>query len=178
MKIETERLILRKFTLDDLEAFASLMADPEVMRFSMNGPMKEVEQVLEYLQKRILDHYISYGYGLYAVIHKQDDCLIGYVGLINQCIDGEDKTELGYRLNPSYWGQGLATEASTAVCDYAFDTLNKNELISIIDPKNIPSLKVAERLGMKYWKDTIFHVTPVQIYYLQNPSKEKSRVRN
>lgn len=71
MKLETERLILREFIVDDLDAFASLMADPEVMHFSLSGPMKNVTQVKEYFQKRILDHLTQYGYGLYATFYKE-----------------------------------------------------------------------------------------------------------
>lgn len=163
MRLETERLILRKLTLDDLDAFAGLLADPEVMRFSLNGPMDK-ERAIEYLQKRILDHYDVYGYGLYAVV--LNDKLIGIVGLINQNLDGKNWTELGYRLHPQYWGKGLATEACKAVCNYAFSELGMKELISIIDPKNIRSIEVARRIGMKYVKDTSFHSFAVQIYII------------
>ena len=164
MKLETERLILRKYTLDDLDAFAALVADPEVMRFSLSGPMKEKEQAKQYFQKRILDHYRHNGYGLYAVIHKADTCLIGTIGLITQNIDGQEWTELGYRLHPKYWGKGLATEAGLALMHYASATLGIDELISIIDPQNTRSLKVAERLGMRFWKDAVFHTIPVHVY--------------
>lgn len=167
MKLETQRLLLREFTLDDLDVFASLMANPEVMRFSLSGPMKDKEQAREYLQKRILDHYILYGYGLYAVFHKENSCFIGLTGLISQNIDGENKTELGYRLDPNYWGKGLASEASSAFCRYAFDQLDIDELISIIDPHNIRSLEVAKRIGMHHWKNAVFHHIPVHIYLLK-----------
>lgn len=169
MRLETQRLILREFTIDDLDDFASLMADPEVMRFSLKGPMEDKEQAREYLQKRILDHYIQYGYGLYAAIHKEDHCLIGFVGLMSQVIDGENKTELGYRLYPHYWGKGLATEAALAVCQYAFDELAMNDLISIIDPQNKRSLEVAKRVGMHFWKNTVYHGFSVGIYILKKP---------
>jgi RimJ/RimL family protein N-acetyltransferase len=167
MRLETERLILREFTLDDLDVFALLLGDPEVMRFSLSGPMKEKEQAKEYLQKRILDHYAKYGYGLYAVIRKVNHSFIGFVGLIHQNIGGESKTELGYRLHPQHWGKGLATEACLAICHYAFTQLGMTELISIIDPQNKRSLKVAKRLGMKYLKDAVFHNIPVQIYMIK-----------
>lgn len=165
-KLETERLILREFTIDDLDAFALLMADPEVMRFSLNGPMNK-EQAKEYFQKRILDHYSHYGYGLYAVVQKTDNSPVGFVGLMSQNIDGESKTELGYRLYPKHWGKGLATEACLAVCQYAFTKLGFGELISIIDSKNTRSLEVAKRIGMKYLKDTSFHNIPVQVYMIK-----------
>lgn len=178
MKIETKRLILRKFSLDDLDAFAALMAEPEVMRFSLNGPLSK-KQAQEYLQKRILDHYNQYGYGFYAVIHKQDNCLIGCVGLLHQKIDDESKTELAFRLYPQYWGQGLATEAATAVYRFAYEELRIPELISIIDPLNTRSLSLAKRIGMHFWKETVFHSIPVQIYKLtQSNSISAAHIRN
>jgi len=164
MRLETERLILREFTSEDFETFASLMADPEVMRFSVSGPMKDMSRVKEHFQKRILDHYTQYGHGFYVTFNKEDDCFVGGIGLMTQNIDGENKVELGYRLHPQYWGKGLATEACLAMCKYAFTQLGMEDLISIIDPKNTRSIAVAERIGMKYLKDTSFHDMPVQIY--------------
>lgn len=179
MRLETERLILREFTIDDLDAFAALMADPKVMRFSLNGPMKNMAQVKEYFQKRILNHYAQYGYGLYAIFYKKDNCFIGSIGLMTQNIDDEDKVELGYRLHPQYWGKGLATEACLAICNYAFTQLGLDELISIIDPKNIRSLGVAKRVGMKYLKDASFHNIPVQIYRIKAfESSQNVTIRN
>lgn len=167
MRLETTRLILREFTLDDLEAFAYLMSDPEVMRFSLKGPLKGKEQAREYLQKLILDHYAKHGYGVYALIYKEDNCLIGYAGLISQNIDRVMQTELGYRLLPKYWGKGLATEACLAICQYAFNQIDIDHLISIIDPKNIRSVEVAKRIGMSFWKNALFHEIPVEIYSLK-----------
>lgn len=167
--IPTERLILRKFCEEDLDTLFFILADEEVMRFSLNGPLKNKEQAKDYFHKRILEHYVQYSYGLYAAINKTDNHLMGFIGLISQCIENEPKTELAYRLLPRYWGQGLATEAALAVCEYAFSQLDIKELISIIDPKNIRSLKVAERVGMKYAKEVSFHNIPVHIYAIQAP---------
>lgn len=168
MRLETERLILREFTIDDLDAFAWLLAEPEVMRFSLSGPIQDREHAREYLQKWILDHYVQYGYGVYAVITKADNTLIGFIGLINQMVDGENKTELTYRLHPRYWGQGLAIEACKVACHHAFSYLGIQELISIIDPANIRSLKVAEHIGMSFWKETLFYDTSAKIFALKN----------
>ncbi|MBA2726736.1 MAG: GNAT family N-acetyltransferase [Parachlamydiaceae bacterium] len=173
MILETERLILREFSMDDLHAFASLMADPEVMRFSLSGPMSK-EKAKEYLQTRILDHYAKYGYGLYAVILKEDNQLIGQIGLISQNIDGVSKTELGYRLHTRYWGQGLATEGCLAVCQYAFEKLGKVDLISIIDPQNTRSLEVAKRAGMIMLKEASFYNIPVHIYTIKASGKTQN----
>lgn len=84
-----------------------------------------------------------------------------------QEIDGEKKIELGYRLDPKYWGKGLATEACQAIAQYAFDMLKLDEVVSIIDPQNVRSIRVAEKVGMTKWKDTTFHGFAVGIYRMK-----------
>lgn len=164
MFLETKRLFIRKFTLFD--DFASLMADKDLMLFSLNGPMGR-EKAEEYLKKRILPHYDRYGYGLWALFHKEDQRIIGIAGLMQQVIDNEEQVELGYRLLPSYWGKGLATEANRAILDFAFQELGLKNIISIIDPANIRSLEAAKRIGMRHIKDTVFHGIPVKIFQIQ-----------
>jgi RimJ/RimL family protein N-acetyltransferase len=167
--LKTERLYLRNFEQNDLVLFASLMADPEVMRFSLSGPLSH-ERAKEIFQNRILGHYQKYGYGLLAIFLKESHEFIGGIGLMTHTIDGIEEIELAYRLFPKYWNQGFATEAATAVCEYAFRTMNIKRLISIIDPKNHKSLKVAKRVGMHFWKDTLYHDLPVHVYVRINQS--------
>lgn len=166
MILQTQRLILRKFTENDLDALATILGNEEVMRFSLKGAMNR-DEVQDYLKKRILSQYDKLGYGLYAIILKENQSMIGFIGFLSQNIDGEDKIELGYRLSPQYWGKGYAIEAAKEICHYAFDKLQINELISIIDPKNARSISLANRLGMHYWKDASFHGFLVKIYSLK-----------
>ena len=177
MILTTERLILKEFRASDLDDFASLMADPEVMRFPISGPHSK-EQAQELFQNRILKHYKTHGFGLWAVIHKETGHFIGLTGLISQLIDGKEEVELGYRFYPKYWGHGFAIEAALNVCKWGFDTLNVPYIISIIDPKNHKSIKVAKKAGMHYWKDNAnFHGLSVRIYKLekiQNPPFQDS----
>lgn len=162
--INTPRLTIREFKASDLNDFANIVADKEVMRFSVSGQLNK-EQAKVYLE-RILDHYHQHGYGLWALIHNEHQHLIGFSGLINQQIDNELKVELGYRLIPSYWGQGLALEANQAIIQYAFKNLGLDSLISIIDPANERSLAVAKRVGMHHAKDTVFNGITVNIFEL------------
>ncbi len=164
MYIETERLIIRDFTASDVDDFAHLVADEEVMRFSLKGPLSK-EEAKEYFQRRILGHYEEHGFGVWAVLHREK--LIGFAGLISQTIDEEKWVELAYRFTPKFWGKGFATEAAMAICQYAFETLGLKQLISIIDPKNTPSIKLASRVGMNFWKEAVFHGFHVRIYVLK-----------
>ncbi len=166
MFLQTKHLIIRELTTNDLDELSLLLGNKEVMHFSLAGPLS-CEQAKDYLEKRILGHYAQFGFGLWAVIHSEDQKLIGCAGLMMQSIDGEDLVELGYRLDPRYWGKGFASEAAFAISQYAFDQLHLDQIISIIDPKNRRSVGVATRLGMHYWKDALFHNIPVQIYVLK-----------
>lgn len=166
MHLQTKHLIIREFTPDDLDFLSSLLGDEKVMEFSVAGPISR-EQTKEFLEKRVLAHYARFGFGLYALVHTETNRLIGYAGLSVQSIDGEELVELGYRLDSNYWGKGLASEAAKALSQYAFDKIGLDQLISIIDPKNVRSIAVATRLGMHYWKDSVFHGHPVRIYSLK-----------
>jgi ribosomal-protein-alanine N-acetyltransferase len=82
--------------------------------------------------------------------------LIGYCGFFHQLVDETDEIEIGYRLNPDYWNQGLATEAARVVRDHAFSDLNLSRVISLVHRDNLPSRRVAEKNGMKLEKETLF----------------------
>jgi len=161
--LETDRLTIREFNLEDINALAALCGDELVMEFSTDGPLT-LEQTKEKLEKRILAHYAEHRFGLWAVVYESS--VIGYAGLITQQIDGEQLVELGYRLLPNYWGKGLATEAGAAILKYGFEQLNLDKIISIVEEQNVRSVSVVKRLGMHHWKDADFHGTRCQIYLL------------
>ncbi len=163
MDIETKRLVIREFSEEDLDALAPILGDPQVMEYSVTGPLSR-EGASEYLQKRILQHYREHGCGLWALISKETNQLIGFAGPIHQEIDGEPCVEIGYRLVSSEWGKGLATEATIAVRDYCLKELKFDKLIAIIEPNNVRSARVIEKAGFKLSKQTIFHGFNVGIY--------------
>lgn len=165
MKISTERLVIRPFVETDKEALISIISNPQVMRFSLKGSIT-IEEAREQLCDKNISFYENEDYGMLALTRKIDDVLIGYAGLLKQEIDGEQKIEISYRLHPDYWKQGFAIEATKAIIDYAFMILKLKELIAIIDPDNIDSIKVAVKLGMRISKSTIFHGISVVIYHL------------
>ena len=90
---------------------------------------------------------------MWAAIEKQQNRFVGQVGLVAQEIGGETELEVGYLLLRSCWGNGYATEAARACCDYGFRELGAERLISLIDPRNEPSQRVAERLGMRFERE-------------------------
>ncbi len=148
MVLETERLVLRHLTLDDRGPLYALLSPPAVSRF-IGGPLDEEEQ-----RRRIAGHVAAYaerGYGAWAVERKEDGALLGRCGLHRWTIDGVDEVEVGYAFGEAFRGRGYATEAARATRDWGFRNLDVPHLVSIIDPLNAPSLRVAERNGMTPW---------------------------
>ncbi|MFC4654695.1 GNAT family N-acetyltransferase [Rheinheimera marina] len=145
--LHTERLLLRPFTLDDAEAFFPLMALPEVVRYVGNQQVQSVQQVQQYLHDHPLRDYRIYGYGRLALIHRDSGRLIGFSGI--KFITEIQQSELGYRLLPEFWGQGLATEAGLAVLGWA-QQLGLHELVALIHPQNHGSKAVVAKLGFQF----------------------------
>ncbi len=140
--LETERLFLRRFAEQDLDAFAGIVADEDVMRF-MDGPRDRATAWSD--MTRILGHWVLRGYGMWALQEKHSGALIGRVGLWNP--EGWPGLEVGWLVARSRWGQGFATEAARASLEYAFDTVGADHVISLINPQNTASIRVAEKLG-------------------------------
>ncbi len=167
--LETPRLILREFSLDDVDALARVLSDPQTMRF-YPAPLDSpgVEQWIA----RNLRRYATNGHGLWAMVLKTNGELVGDCGLTIQEVDGANEVEIGYHVRRDLWGQGLATEAARACRDYGFARLSVDRLISLIRPENLPSRRVAEKNGMLVWKDVIRVGIPHLVYSIQ---KERYR---
>jgi ribosomal-protein-alanine N-acetyltransferase len=161
--LETSRLALRPFREKDVDLLAELMANPDFMRFSLGPYTREQTQT-------VLDKILSWNRaGLpsqFAIIMRSNDTLIGYCGFFHQQVDETTELEIGYRLHPDYWNQGLATEAATAVRDHAFGDLKLPRVISLIHPDNVASRRVAEKIGMRFERRTVFKGFPTQIFAL------------
>ena len=140
--IETERLILRGWREDDLDAYAAMSADPEVMRF-LGGPQARNDAWRAIAS--MIGHWVLRGHGMWAVERKSDGALIGRVGV--QRPESWPATEVAWTLGRQYWGQGYATEAAKASLDWGFKNLPLPKLASLIDAENFASQAVAKRLG-------------------------------
>lgn len=152
--ILTSRLILRPFTMTDNSALMAVFGDEEVMRFG--DGVQSYEQVSRWLRQITEDIYPKYKFGPMAVILRSTNELVGYCGLFPfDDIDGSPEFELGYRLERSAWGLGYATEVSIAICENAKHKLGLKRIVSLIDPENARSIRVAEKLGMHFEKDVM-----------------------
>jgi ribosomal-protein-alanine N-acetyltransferase len=165
--LETSRLLLRRFTQDDLDALAELMSNAQFMRFSTGSFSRaQTEAFLE----RIFAGYRDRQPSQFAVIHRADKKLIGYCGFFRQIVDDVEEIEIGYRLDSEYWNQGLATEAARAVRDHAFNDLELDHVISLIHPDNVASRRVAEKVGMIPEKKTTFKGFPTVVFGIRRPT--------
>ncbi|MEC5425249.1 GNAT family N-acetyltransferase [Virgibacillus sp. C22-A2] len=147
--IETKRLYLRELVLEDTHQLSKVLSDPESMQFYPE-PFS-TEKVGSWIQWNI-DNYKKYNHGLWAVVLKDGDNLIGDCGITMQFIEGETVPEIGFHIIKDYWNKGYATEAAIACRDYAFMVLKYPKVFSYTTIKNTPSQKVAEKIGMQKYK--------------------------
>jgi len=141
-RLESERLILRVPTLEDLDRWAELMADEDAARF-IGGAMPK--PVIWRMIMQMVGAWEVTGVSMFSVIEKSTGKWIGRVGPWQPL--GWPGTEVGWGLHPDAWGKGYAVEAAAASMDYAFDVLHWTTVIHLVSPANVRSRRVAERLG-------------------------------
>ena len=146
--LETERLMLRSFTEDDLENLVELDSDPQVMHFLTGGRATPPEVI----QREVLPRFLRYdgsseGFGHWAAIEKATGRFVGWFDFHPP--DGSEEPELGYRLLRSAWGKGYATEGSRALLRKGFRELDVNRVTAETMAVNIASRRVMEKVGMR-----------------------------
>lgn len=168
--LETKRLQLRQFIMDDDKALIEIMSDGGMPHLSQFGPL-DINYARGFLN-RMLESYRDNGFGLWAVVEKTSERLIGYCGIHKVKInESEEKPELAYRIYKKMWGKGYATEAAMAVRDYAFNVLKLPEIVSCIAHDNERSARVAKKVGLTYWKEGVFKGMPCRVYLLRKEDK-------
>ncbi len=169
--LETERLILRQFREEDLDAYAAMVADPEVMRHLGSGPMDREEAWRN--MAMVVGHWRLRGFGMWAVEEKATGAMIGRVGCWRP--EGWPGLEVGWTLRREWWGKGYATEAGRASLDAAFDRIGERHVISLIHDENQASIRVARRLGMRLEGRTELFGIAVCVYGKRRPAPTGGR---
>lgn len=151
--LNTSRLALREMDWDDLDFVAAMLADARVMRFYPKCYSRD--EAKAWIQKQ-LERYRNDGHGFWLVSDRSNGTNVGQVGLLRHEVDGVDEIGLGYLIHHPYWRRGYACEAAAAVRDYAFEVRGIPRVVSLVRPINIPSQRVALRIGLMPEKLVMF----------------------
>lgn len=150
--LSTHRLTLRQFQTSDAYEIFKLNEDPDVIRYTGDESFSAIEEAEKFIAS--YDQYQRYNCGRLAVILKETNEFLGWCGL--KYMEEEKETDLGFRFHKKFWNKGYATEASIACLNYGFNTLCLEEIIAHAMNDNKASIKVLEKLGMKYLRDFDF----------------------
>ncbi len=151
--LETKRLIIKPYNMDDIDDLYDIYSDKKVMDYIPEGIMtfEWVKDLINWMvnycyEKNTPENIVKFGT---SIMHKECNKVIGWCGLGSLDCKPED-IEIFYGLSSKYWGQGLATEAASAMLKYGFETIGFNRIIAVVDKDNIASKKVIEKIGMRY----------------------------
>lgn len=170
--IETDRLILRPFTIDDIEPSYLMNLDPEVSKYTGDGGIVDQNEIERRIREDVMGDYQKYGFGRMAVELKNENNFIGFCGL--KYLPEMDEVDLGYRFIRKYWGRGFATEAGQVILDYGFVNLQLDKIIGLALPENKASINVLQKLGFQFEKNILYSGLPAVQYNLLNPSRKKN----
>lgn len=150
--LQTERLLLRELNPDDAENFYKLNLNPNVIKYTGNSAFKDIDEAKEFLEN--YQDYKLNGFGRWAVIEKSTNEFLGWCGL--KYDKNLDETDIGFRFFEEHWNKGLATESAKACIDYGFENLNLKTIIGRAISENIASIKVLEKIGLKFEREFDF----------------------
>jgi RimJ/RimL family protein N-acetyltransferase len=171
--LETERLLLREWRESDVEDYARICSDPEVMRY-MFPPRAHTYAEAAADARRLREHWERWGFGHWAVEERATGRFVGRTGFKRHPdwpLD-PDNTECGWLFAREVWGRGYATEAARAAVRFGFEELNRPEVISIARPGNAASRRVMEKAGLSYagarrWEEREIDV----VWYSARPAR-------
>ena len=148
--IKTQRLILRKFTLDDAAFMLKLLNTPTWLRFIGDRNVKTLEEAEQYLLNGNIRSYQEYGFGFYVVVIKETQESIGICGIVKR--EGLEDVDIGFAFFEQFMGKGYGYESSSAVLNYALNDLKIKRIVAIVDPENVVSIALIKKIGMQFEK--------------------------
>ena len=146
--LETERLTLREITTDDAEFLLGLLNEPSFIENIGDRNVRTIDDACRYALNGPIASYKQHGFGLYLVVLKETGAPIGICGLVKR--DSLPDADIGYAFLPAYWRKGYALEATTATKRHAFEVLGHKHLLAIVNPANASSIRVLDKLGLKF----------------------------
>ena len=170
--IETERLLIRPFKMEDIEPAYKMNLDVEVNRYTGDGGVVSKKEIERRIVEDVFGDYQKHGFGRLAVELKGENKFIGFTGL--KYLEDLNEVDLGYRFMKAYWGKGIATESAQACVHLGFNTLGLKRMIAMVLPENKDSIRVLEKLNFVYEKEIIEDGELAKIYSL-NKLKASSK---
>ncbi|HET6668718.1 MAG TPA: GNAT family N-acetyltransferase [Pyrinomonadaceae bacterium] len=146
--LNTERLRLREITNDDAEFLLKLLNEPSFIENIGDRKVRTIDDACRYALNGPIASYMQHGYGLYLVELQETGAPIGICGLVKR--ESLPDADIGYAFLPEFWGRGYALEATLAVKQYAFQQLKHKRLLAIVNPANASSIKVLDKLGLRF----------------------------
>jgi RimJ/RimL family protein N-acetyltransferase len=147
-KLETERLTMRRLTLEDADLMLAVWNDPAFFQYVGDRGIRTLEQAEETLLNGAFKLYEEHGYGPFRLALKAGDVAIGTCGLFRR--EGHDHPDIGWSVLPEFGRRGYAYEAASAVLDYAQSELSLTRVLAFISPENTPSIGLAEKIGLRF----------------------------
>lgn len=170
LPIETERLIIRSPSMDDVRAFHSIMTDERVTEFLPVDPNASIEESRGRAERRIQMEQ-QLGYTMWTVVERSSGRIIGACGFA--LVEGVGpEVELAYQFDADHWGQGYATEAAAACLDYAFAELGLDRVLGMTFPENFASRRVLEKVGMTYEGKATYYDREMALYSIEDPNAQ------
>lgn len=147
--LETKRCFIRELNVDDAPYLFQLNMHPDILKFTTDPPFTSENEAAEFIKN--YDAYLKTGFGRWAVLNKQTGEFLGWCGL--KFIPEENEVDIGYRFLPEHWGKGYAVETATACCKWGVEKKGLKRIVARIHKENFRSIRVAEKMKMKYEKD-------------------------
>ncbi len=161
--LETQRILLRHLERSDIDDLYRLYCNPDVVRYIPDAPKNYLETVEELEWHQYGDRR-NPQLGLWATVYRSTGQFIGRCGLLPWQLNGIPEVEVAYLLDQAFWGHGLATEAAAAIARYGYDRLGYTRLVSLIDPLNFDSQRVAEKIGFHFEEAMEDELGPFWLY--------------
>lgn len=168
--LETERLIIKKFTPDDLGELVRTRSDDDVIKYLGGRTLQNPEAIEKRLQF-YLGCYEKYGFGMCAMLWKETGEMFGWSGL--QPLDGTTEIEVGYGMIKEFWGKGIGYECASAWLDYGFNEKKIERIVAVASPENTGSWRIMEKCGMRYEKTETHYGMECVFYQISKDEFDK-----
>jgi RimJ/RimL family protein N-acetyltransferase len=146
--LETERLVLRRLSIEDAEFILGLVNEPSFLRYIGDKGVRSLDDARDYISQGPVESYRRHGFGLWLTERKEDSVPIGICGLVKR--DSLPDPDIGFAFLPSFWARGYAIESASAVLAHALEGLKLGRILAITAPDNRASIRVVEKLGLRF----------------------------